>query len=138
MAKIHLLRNEAIGETTLQSLSTYWTVNHWNRSRLINVVFLITVENLNWRIWNHCNRSRLDQWLANPIIFTRAHCKFEVRINRNISSIDLPCLKSIELGVWVFCRTISTVFESIVKKGYMSDRSSFARIDWSWDVLSSR
>ena len=52
---IHLLRKRIVMEMTHQNHSTYWIVNHWNPFKLVNVVSVILLANLNWRIYHNYN-----------------------------------------------------------------------------------
>ena len=40
---------------------TYWIVNHWNRFKLVNIVSVILLANLNWRIVHNYNPFKLGQ-----------------------------------------------------------------------------
>ena len=54
-ARIHLLRKRIGMEMTYRNHSTYWIVNHWNPLKLVIIVSVIMLANLNWRIYHNYN-----------------------------------------------------------------------------------
>ena len=99
---------------TNRNHSTYWIVNHWNLFTLVNVVSVILLENLNWRIYHNYNPFTLEQLELIHTIFIIVHLWFEVWMWYWIFEwLDLPNLLSITLGDWTFANILSAVFESI-------------------------
>ena len=58
-ARIHLLRKRIVGDVMDRNRSTYWIVNHWNPFKLVNIVSVILLANLNWRIYHNYNQFKL-------------------------------------------------------------------------------
>ena len=108
---IHLRREM---EMTNRNHSTYWIVNHWNPFKLVNIVSVILLENLNWRIYHNYNPFKLVLLEVGLTISVIVPLWFEV-LNWYwiIEWLDLPNLQSITLGRDAFCFSLSTIIESI-------------------------
>ena len=74
----HLLSIRVDGQMLNQNRSTYWIVNHWNRLKLVNLVSVILLENLNWRIYHNYNPFKLVQLGVVHSISNIVHLWFEV------------------------------------------------------------
>ena len=48
-------------ERTNRNHSTYWIVNHWDPVKLVNIVSVIMLVNLNWRIYHNYNSFKSGQ-----------------------------------------------------------------------------
>ena len=75
---IHSLRTRMVMEMMNQNHSTYWIVNHWNPFKLVNVVSVILLATLNWRIYHNYNPFILDQLEVGHAISIIVHLWFEV------------------------------------------------------------
>ena len=75
---IHLLRKRIIEEMINRNHSTYWIVNHWNPFKLVNIVSVILLVNLNWRIYHNYNPFKLVQLEIFHAISVIVHLWFEV------------------------------------------------------------
>ena len=113
-ARIHLLRKRIVMEMTNRNHSTYWIVNHWNPFKLVNIVSVILLANLNWRIYPNYNPFKLGQLEVIHTISIIVHLWFEV-LNRywTFEWLDLPKLQSITLGNFAFRKSLSTKIVSI-------------------------
>ena len=101
--RIVSLSKGIVMEMTNQNHSTYWIVNHWNLFKLANIVSVILLENLNWRMCLSYNPFKLVQLEVDQTIFTIVHLKFEVYLWYWIFEwLDLPNLQSISLGDLAF------------------------------------
>ena len=140
---IHLHRILMIVDVIDGNHSIYWIVNHWNRYKLVNIVSVIMLENLNWRIYHNYNPFELGLLEESHSISIGAHLWFEVLIwYRIFEWLDLPNLQTITLGDRAFCESLSTIIESIEWMNEWNDlnRSSFITIhytrwtctSWSW------
>ena len=117
---IHLLNWEVLTSrtgtkpTSNRNHSTYWIVNHWNPFKLVNVVSVILLANLNWRIYLNYNPFNLVQLDISHTISMIVHLWFEV-LNWYwlFEWLDLPNLQSITLGNLAFSNSLSTIMESI-------------------------
>ena len=58
---IHLHKWRIVMEMTNRNHSTYWIVNHWSPFKLVNIVSMIMLETLNWRIYQNYNPFKLVQ-----------------------------------------------------------------------------
>ena len=75
---IHLLRKRMVGDKTNRNHSTYWIVNHWNPFKLVNIVSVIMLASLNWRIYHNYNPFKLAQLEVIHAISIGVHLWFEV------------------------------------------------------------
>ena len=87
-----------------QNHSTYWIVNHWNPFKLVNIVSVILLATLNWRICHNYNPLKLGQLKKDQTISIVVRLWFEVLIWYWIFEwcIDLPNLQSITIGDYAF------------------------------------
>ena len=91
---------------TNRNHSTYWIVNHWNRFKLVNIVSVILLATLNWRIYHNYNQFKLDQLEGIHAISVIVHLWFEVLNWYWIFEwLDLPNLQSITLYDYAFCNS---------------------------------
>ena len=77
-ARIHLHSKRIVLEIMLRNHSTYWIANHWNRFKSVNVVSVIMLANLNWRIYHNYNPFKLVQLEVIHTISVGVHLWFEV------------------------------------------------------------
>ena len=100
--------------TSNRNHSIYWIVNHWNPFKLVNIVSVILLVNLNWRIYHNYNPFKLEQLEVNQTISGIVHLWFEV-LNWYwlFEWLDLPNLQSITLGDDAFYESLTTIMESI-------------------------
>ena len=75
---IHLRRKSTVGVMTNRNHSTYWIVNHWNPFKLVNIVSVILLATLNWRIYHNYNPFKLGQLEVIHTISIIVHLWFEV------------------------------------------------------------
>ena len=114
LGRIHLRRRRIVMEMTCRNHFTYWIVNHWNPFKSVNIVSVILLVNLNWRIYHNYNPFKLVPLEVNHIILVPVPLWFEVLNWYWIFEwLDLPNLQSITLGDRAFCRSLSTIIESI-------------------------
>ena len=113
-ARIHLLKVRMMLEMMNRNHSTYWIVNHWNPLKLVNIVSVILLATLNWRIYHNYNPFKLGQLEENHPISIGVPLWFEV-LNWywTFEWLDLPNLHFIGLGDYAFCESLSTIMESI-------------------------
>ena len=91
-----ICKGRMVLETTNRNHSTYWIVNHWNPFKLVNIVSVILLANLNWRIYHNYNPFKLVQLEGNHAISMVVHLWFEVLNWYWIFEwLDLPNLQSI-------------------------------------------
>ena len=111
---IHLLRERIVMDMTHRNHSTYWIVNHWNPFKLVNIVSVIMLVNLNWRIYHNYNPFKSVQLEVIRPISIMVHLWFEVlKWYWLFEWLDLPNLQSITLGNYAFSDSLSTIIESI-------------------------
>ena len=73
----HILNCESLESI---QISTYWIVNHWNPFKLVNIVSVILLVNLNWRIYHNYNLFKLGPLEGIQTISMAVHLWFEVLI----------------------------------------------------------
>ena len=106
---IHSLTKRKIAEVMYGNHSTYWIVNHWNPFKLVNIVSVILLATLNWRIYHNYNPFKLVL-----IHFIVVHLWFEVLNWYCIFEwLDLPNLQSISLNSNAFNKSLLTIIQSI-------------------------
>ena len=111
---IHLLRKWTGLEIINQNHSTYWIVYHWNPFKLVNIVSVIMLANLNWGIYHNYNPFKLERLVVIHAIFIHTPLWYDVLIWYWICEwLDLPNLQSITLGDNAFRDSMSTVIVSI-------------------------
>ena len=111
---IHLHRKRIIFEMIHRNHFTYWIVNHWNPFKLVNIVSVILLASLNWRIYHNYNRFKLGHLEVIHTISMIVHLWFEVlKWYWIFEWLDLPNLQSITLGDRAFQASLSTIIESI-------------------------
>ena len=111
----HLLSiRPVVMEMIYRNHSTYWIVNHWNPFKLVNLVSVILLATLNWRIYHNYNPFKLGQLEVVHTISVGVHLWFEVLTwYWTFEWLDLPNLQSITLGYCAFSDSLSTIIESI-------------------------
>ena len=76
--RIHLLKRNIVVEMTNRSHFIYWIVNHSNPSKLENIVSVIMLANLNWRIVHNYNPFKLVSLVVIRAISITVPLWFEV------------------------------------------------------------